>query len=170
MPCEVVVQTAGDAYVLRIEDIWEDGRRGGDLPPLLCRYGHVLLLQATHTSACNKLHTITQRAARWILTMHDRVGRDDFRLTQESLAVALGTRRQSINAVARALQRAGGITYRHGIMRIRNRAKVESASCECYRLVRRQFATLHGAHELDPPAVGRRKRKAVCPCCGVHPP
>lgn len=165
MPCEVVVQSAAEARVIQVRDLWANSRRGGSLAPMLCRYAHALLTQTMQTAACNKLHSIRQRAARWILTMHDRVGADSFQLTQELLGVMLGARRQSVNAVARALQRARAIDYRHGKMLIRNRAKLEQVACDCYAIVRDQFAAA-----ATPFA--RQDSKGLtslsCPCCGSH--
>jgi len=73
---------------------------------------------------------------------HDRVDSDEFRLSQEFLAVMLGVRRQSVTVVASTLQAAGLITYRHGRIRILNRKGLESASCECYAVFRARFAAI----------------------------
>ena len=165
MPCEVVAQSSAEARVIHVKDLWADSRVGGSLPPMLCRYAHALLLQTMQTAACNKLHSIRQRAARWILTMHDRVGADSFPLTQELLGVMLGARRQSVSGVAKSLQRARVIDYRHGTMVIRDRAKLEHAACDCYRIVRDQFVQTvarDGSRRTSPAA------PPVCPCCGAH--
>jgi len=165
MPCEVVAQSSVDARVIDVDDLWADSRMGGALPPMLCRYSHALLIQTMQTAGCNKLHSIRQRAARWILTMHDRVGTNSFPLTQELLGVMLGARRQSVNAVARSLQRARAIDYRHGAMVVRNRAKLEHVACECYRIVSDQFARiLTRSGEREP----GRATPPLCPCCGAH--
>lgn len=164
MPCEVVAQSSVEARVIHVEDLWADSRLGGSLPSMLCRYSHTLLLQAMQTAACNKLHSIRQRAARWILTMHDRVGADSFPLTQELLGVMLGARRQSVNGVAKSLQRARAIDYRHGTMVIRNRAKLEQAACDCYRIVRDQFEKT----VARPGSSGGTVELPSCPCCGAH--
>lgn len=165
MPCEVVVQSTAEARVIHVDNLWADSRQGGRLPPMLCRYAHALLIQTMQTAACNKLHSIRQRAARWILTMHDRVGTDSFPLTQELLGVMLGARRQSVNAVARSLQRARAIDYRHGKMLIRNRAKLEQAACDCYGIVRDQFSK---AVAQSGSRDSRQAAPAACPCCGAH--
>ena len=164
MPCEVVAQSAAEARVIHVDDLWAGSRMGGTLPPMLCRYAHTLLMQTMQTAACNKLHSIRQRAARWILTMHDRVGVDSFPLTQELLGVMLGARRQSVNAVARSLQHARAIDYRHGTMVVRNRKKLEDVACDCYRIVRDQFAKMLRAGDRE---LGRAAPPS-CPCCGAH--
>jgi len=165
MPCEVVAQSSVDARVMDVDDLWAASRMGGALPPMLCRYAHALLIQTMQTAACNKLHSIRQRAARWILTMHDRVGADSFPLTQELLGVMLGARRQSVNAVARSLQRARAIEYRHGAMLVRNRAKLEHVACDCYRIVRDQYTkALTSSGESEPGG----PTPPLCPCCGAH--
>ena len=164
MPCDAIVQVAGSARVLRLDDIWADSRAGGALSWLLCQYGHALLLQTMQTAACNTVHPIRERAARWILTMHDAAGCDAFPLTQELLGLMLGARRQSVNAVARSLQRANAIDYRHGKMVVRDRLKLEAAACDCYAIIRDHFASL-----LGKAGAGRRQSELVrCPCCGFH--
>jgi CRP-like cAMP-binding protein len=91
---------------------------------------HGLVAQST---ACNALHSVEQRLARWLLMAHDRVGKDDFPLTQEFVAMMLGATRPTVTVVAGTLQRAGLITYHRGHVTIVDREKLESASCECYR-------------------------------------
>lgn len=86
------------------------------------------------STACNAKHSVEQRLARWLLLAHDRVGVDEFPLTQEFLAMMLGASRPTVTVVAGSLQKAGLIAYRRGVVRIANRAKLEKASCECYRV------------------------------------
>jgi CRP-like cAMP-binding protein len=92
--------------------------------------------------ACNALHDVQQRCARWLLMTHDRVRRDDFQLSHEFLATMLGTRRPTVTVVAGALQNAGLITYRYGRVTIRNRKGLEAAACPCYPVIRTQFDRL----------------------------
>ncbi|HZT80515.1 MAG TPA: Crp/Fnr family transcriptional regulator [Gemmataceae bacterium] len=102
----------------------------------LRRYVAVFLRNANQIVACNAVHSVEERACRWLLMAHDRVGSDEFSLTQEFLAEMLGVRRQSVTVVAGALQQAGLIAYRRGVVRILNRTGLEGASCECYRVMR----------------------------------
>jgi CRP-like cAMP-binding protein len=92
--------------------------------------------------ACNRLHPVEQRCARWLLTTHDRVGTDEIRLTQEFLAQMLGVRRATVTETVRILQRAGLISSRRGALLIEDRPGLEAASCECYRVVRDEYDRL----------------------------
>ena len=106
------------------------------------RYSQGLVTLMMHSTACMALHDVQERCCRWLLMTHDRVGRDDFQLSQEFLAVMLGSTRPTVNVVAGTLQKAGLITYRHGHMNIVNRKGLEDASCECYGTVRAHFDRL----------------------------
>ena len=110
---------------------------------LLHRYTQAYLTQVAQGAACNRLHGIEARCARWLLMTHDRVGgADTFPLKQEFLAVMLGVRRTGVSIAAGALQDAGLIRYRRGGIRVLDRAGLELAACECYGVVRRQFDRL----------------------------
>jgi CRP-like cAMP-binding protein len=89
--------------------------------------------------ACNRLHALDSRCARWLLMTHDRVGRDTFPLTQEFLAMMLGVRRSGVTLAASAFSDAGFIKYARGSMTILDRAGLEKETCECYAVERRQF-------------------------------
>lgn len=114
MPCEASVQVAGTARVMKAADLRREMREGGELAELLGRYSQARLMPAMQTGACSRSHSITQRAARWILAIHERTGQARFRLTQERLALTLGVRWPTVSVVARDFQRAGLIDYRHG--------------------------------------------------------
>jgi len=92
--------------------------------------------------ACNGLHPIEERCARWMLLTHDRVGSDEFPLTQEFLAQMLGVRRPSVTVVAGTLQQAGFIRFHRGRIAVTDRRGLESASCECYGVPREVFDRL----------------------------
>jgi CRP-like cAMP-binding protein len=100
-------------------------------------------------AACNRLHSVYARCARWLLMTRDRVDVDEFPLTQEFLAMMLGTDRSGVAIAAGTLQRAGFIQYTHGTIRILNRAGLEEAACECYAVARKQFDGLLRATLLD---------------------
>jgi CRP-like cAMP-binding protein len=93
-------------------------------------------------TACNRLHSVYQRCARWLLLTHDRVDRDDISLTHEYLAIMLGSRRSGVSLALAALRREGYIRYRHGTITILNRRGLESTTCECYAIAREQFMAL----------------------------
>ncbi len=109
------------------------------LSRLLGQYTMVFMDQLGQTIACNSLHSVEQRCTRWILTAHDLVGRDEFHLTHETLAMLLGVRRAGVTVSALVLQRAGLIAYSRGRLTIRDRAGLENAACECHS-VSRAFA------------------------------
>jgi CRP-like cAMP-binding protein len=104
---------------------------------LLSRYSQALTDSIMQSTACNAVHSIEQRLARWLLMAQDRMGGSEFPLTQEFLAMMLGATRPTVTVVAGSLQRAGLISYRRGQVKVRNRAKLEAASCECYKTTTR---------------------------------
>lgn len=108
------------------------------LQRLLNRFAQLMAVQVTQVAACNRLHEVNERLARWLLMTHDRVKTEHLPLTQEFLGQMLGTRRSSITVSAGALQRAGLISYTRGNVSILDRHKLEEAACECYVLLVRQ--------------------------------
>jgi CRP-like cAMP-binding protein len=114
----------------------------GALFPLLLRYAQALQEQISQSVACNRRHAIEERCARWLLMTHDRVGTDQFPLTQEFLAFMLGVRRATVTVAAGMLQQAGFIRYQRGKITVLNRAELEAASCECYQVVRQKYRQL----------------------------
>ncbi len=106
---------------------------------LVNRYLQAYLNMIGQFTACNRLHSVYERAARWILMTQDRVGVDMFPLTHEFLATMLGSRRSGVTIAAAILQRAGYIHYHRGRITVLDRAGLEKAACECYDLTRRQF-------------------------------
>lgn len=144
MPMEVFIQIDGDAVSLPATLLKEATSNGGAFRPLLDRYTQALLSQIAQSGACNRLHPIDQRCARWLLMSHDRVPGDDFSLTQEFLSQMLGVRRATVTTAASILQRAGYIRYRRGRIQITDREGLEAASCECYRVIRSEYERLIG--------------------------
>jgi CRP-like cAMP-binding protein len=115
---------------------------GDRLHDLLQRFTEATLVFAGQSSACNRLHSIEQRCGRWMLHTHDRVGRDEFHLTQEFLSQMLGVRRASVSEVAGAFQREGLISYSRGRLRICDRTGLEAVTCECYGVITEEFDRL----------------------------
>ena len=107
--------------------------RRGAFYELLTRYSHAFVGVIMQSTACNAVHSIEQRLARWLLLAQDRMAADQFTLTQEFVAMMLGANRSTVTVVAGTLQKAGLIPYRRGRVSILQREKLESASCECYR-------------------------------------
>jgi CRP-like cAMP-binding protein len=100
---------------------------------VLLRYTATLLDIANQTAACNRLHSLKERCARWILMMHDRLQAEAMPLTQEFFAMMLGTRRTRITEAAVELQRSGLIRYHRGKITVLNPAALAMVACECYR-------------------------------------
>jgi hypothetical protein len=94
------------------------------------------------SAACNAVHHLNERCARWLLMTHDRVEEDTFDLKQEFLAVMLGVQRPSVSIAAGTLQEAGLISYRRGGITIRDREGLEEATCPCYELIRAEYSRL----------------------------
>lgn len=134
VPSITMVQAAADiCYRLSVEDFRRELNRRGPFHALLARYAVAHLGFVMQSTACNAKHSVEQRLARWLLLAHDRVGRDEFPLTQEFAAMMLGASRPTVTVVAGSLQSAGLISYHRGILRIVDRAQLEKTSCECYR-------------------------------------
>lgn len=137
-----VTHIPGEALMMKAPIFREEAARNPPLNALVFRYSNALLGQIFQAAGCNGLHSTEQRCARWLLATQDRSGSDEFPLTQELLAEMLGVRRQSISAIASSLQRMGIVRYSRGQMTIKNRAALESLSCECYRRVKDEIEAL----------------------------
>jgi CRP-like cAMP-binding protein len=105
-------------------------------------YAHAFLGATMQSTACMALHQVQERCCKWLLMVHDRLGRDEFELTQEFLAMMLATARPTVSLVARTLQEAGLIEYRYGHITIRDREGLEGSACECYAFTRELYAKL----------------------------
>ena len=139
-----VVQLPGSALRTTVDLLRRETQANAALLGLLLRYGQVILTTAAQTAACNRLHLLEQRFARWLLAAHDRAEADTFPMTQEFLAMMLGVRRPGVTIAAQAFQADGLITYNHGTMTIVDRAGLEAASCDCYAFIQLEFKRLLG--------------------------
>jgi CRP-like cAMP-binding protein len=104
----------------------------------LQQYSEITSMQISQIAACNRLHEVHERLARWLLMCSDRVRSNDLPLTQEFLGQMLGTRRSSVTVAAGILQEAGIISTARGDVKIINRKKLEDAACECYGMMQQQ--------------------------------
>lgn len=104
----------------------------------LQQFSQFMTMQVTQIAACNRLHEVDERLARWLLMSADRIASNSVPLTQELLAQMLGTRRSSVTVAAGILQKAGLIAYTRGDVRIVDRRRLEEASCACYGIMRQQ--------------------------------
>jgi CRP-like cAMP-binding protein len=138
----VQCQVPGDALVMDAQTFANKASEGGELTWLVHRYTQAFVTQISQQVACNGLHSIEERCARWMLLTHDRVGSDEFPLTQEFLAQMLGVRRPSVTLVAGILQQAGFIRFRRGRITVTDRRGLEGAACDCYQVLREVFDRL----------------------------
>jgi CRP-like cAMP-binding protein len=143
-PTRAEVQIDGSAFRIRAADLELALQQCPVLERRLQRFVQAMAMQGTQVAACNRLHEVNERLARWLLMSQDRVGSDNVHLTQEFLAHMLGTRRSSVTVAAGILQRAGLITYTRGSVHIENRAGLESAACECYGVMLQQTKNWQG--------------------------
>jgi CRP-like cAMP-binding protein len=142
MPTRAFVQVEGDALRLSAQELRDAMDESPTLRRLLSRYALALFDQAAQSVACNRLHSLEERCARWLLMTHDRVRSDVMPLKQTFLAEMLGVHRPAVTVAAGTLQRAGMITYARGKMRILDREALEGASCACYRIIKRSMEQL----------------------------
>lgn len=139
-----VCQVEGDNLRMSVGDFKEAVVGDTPLRRIAQRYLMAYLSLVSQSVACNRLHTIEERFARWVLMTHDRVKGGQFDLTQEFLADMLGVHRPSVSLVASTFQQAGLIKYSRGHMSILNRRGLEDTACECYEIVSKQFDRLLG--------------------------
>jgi CRP-like cAMP-binding protein len=143
-------QIPGDGLRMAAGDFRKHVMKGGGaLHDLLHRYTHAFLAQISQTAACNRLHPLDERLCRWILMTHNRVGRDEFPITQEFMGQMLGVRRPTVSTTAAILQKAGLVSYSRGRMRVLDREGLEEGACECYRAILKHFDRIYG--ETWPP-------------------
>ncbi len=136
---QAVVQGAGIALRMKTGDLRRHAIENNRLKSLLQLYTHALLTQVSQSAACNRFHLVEARLARWLLAMRDRIGLNEFQLTQEFLSNMLGVRREMVNKAAGTLQKQGLITYTRGVLTILNNAGLEAASCDCYRSIKKEY-------------------------------
>jgi CRP-like cAMP-binding protein len=139
-----VVQVAGTAQRMGADDFRAGVRRDGPLHGLLLRYTHAFLTQVSQSVACNALHPVGQRLARWILSVHGRLEADHFPLTHAFLAAMLGVRRASVSQAVRALQQDGLIRHVRGQVTVLDRDRLDRAACGCQRIVQAEMDRLSG--------------------------
>jgi CRP-like cAMP-binding protein len=131
-----------NAEFLSVKAVRAELERRGPLYDSVQRYSQALMKLMMHSTACIAVHPVQERCCRWLLMTHDRVDGDHFQLSQEFLAIMLGSTRPTVNLVASTLQKAGLITYTHGHITVLDRKGLEAASCECYAAVKIHFDRL----------------------------
>ena len=141
-PSSAVVQTAGHAYRLERRLLKQEFDRDGPIRDLLLRYTMALIAQMSQTVACNRYHSVEQQLCRWLLVTLDRIPSGQFVMTQELVGRILGVRREGITQAAAKLQQAGFIQYRRGHIAVLERTGLESRTCECYAVVKKELNRL----------------------------
>jgi CRP-like cAMP-binding protein len=142
MPGETFIQIAGSGHRISAEHLKDAFDKGGQLRSHLQKYLLANLVQSAQNAACNRLHTISERLSKWILTCHDRVQTDHMPLTHEFLGQMLGAPRTTVTLAAGMLHEAGLIDYTRGNVTIKDRKGMEDITCECYATVRNEFQRL----------------------------
>ena len=142
-PDRVVVHIGGNALRLTASVLKAEltGERTALLKKLT-RYTRMLLAMTGRTGACNKLHSLEQQLARWLLTMNDYVG-DELRLTHDLMALTLGVRRAGVSVAASSFRDIGAIAYRRGNIQVVDRKGLEAIACECYPVIKREYDDLY---------------------------
>lgn len=133
---QAVVQITGDGFRVEIGALQNTLESAPHLRLMLNQYAVVLGMQVAQTAACNRLHNVEQRLARWLLMTQDRVDSESLPITHDFLATMLGTDRPTVSSAAGVLQRKEIIEYTRGAVKIVNRKKLEDSACECYEVIR----------------------------------
>jgi CRP-like cAMP-binding protein len=139
---EARVRVPNNAQAMSVPAFWNEMERGGPFYDVMTRYAHAFVASLMQSVACNALHPIEKRCARWLLDIQDRTGRAEFPLTQELLATMLGVRRASVTVCAGDLHHEGLIDYGRRRLVIRDRGGLQAVSCECYATVKGNFSRL----------------------------
>lgn len=140
----VMCQIPGTCYSVEAAAFLEMMRERPEISEAVSKYAYCLLAMTGRSGACNLLHTVVERCARWLLLSHDRVGRLTMDLTHDVLSSMLGVQRPSVTIAAGTLQKAGLISYSRGRITIVDRARLEEASCECYRIMADELCRVLG--------------------------
>jgi CRP-like cAMP-binding protein len=131
-----LVQGGGSAMRMKSAALRKESNHESSLHHLLQRYTHSLLTQISQSSACNRFHNVNERLARWLLMTSDRMGSEEFRLTQDFMSHMLGVRREGVNKAAGALQLDKLISYSRGMIKILDHTGLEASSCKCYGMIK----------------------------------
>jgi CRP-like cAMP-binding protein len=141
-PFEVLIQVEGDAWRMSADAFRALLRDGASLTQACLRYAQFFTIQSAQSVACNRLHTVEERCARWLLMTLDRLHGNTFALTHEFLAVMLGVRRAGVTVAMSALQNLGMVVYARGLVTVLDRRRLEGAACECHRITRNSWDQL----------------------------
>ena len=139
MPCETIAVVEGTALKLAIGDLDRELKENGHFRDVLTEYSHALLIASMRTSACNGLHGLQERCARWILMTLDRTDTDKFHVTKEFLAQLLGTNRPTVSLLVSVFEKAGILKVEGRRVTLKDRRRLTEAACECYEIIRENY-------------------------------
>ncbi|HEX6280319.1 MAG TPA: Crp/Fnr family transcriptional regulator [Pyrinomonadaceae bacterium] len=139
-----VVQSAGRCLQIGSEELKREFKQGGKFQDIFLLYTQALMTQIAQTAVCNRLHPIEQQLCRWLLLSHDRLSSDKLVMTHDLISNMLGVRREGITLAAQKLAARKLITNRRGTITVVDRTGLEHAACECYEVVRNEYARLVG--------------------------
>ncbi len=141
-PSRAVVQSAGNGYRIKASVLKREFALGGNLQHLALRYTQALITQMAQTAVCNRHHALDKQLCRWLLLSLDRLETNELVMTQELIANMLGVRREGVTEAAAKLQKDGLIQYSRGHIKVLDRARLEKRVCECYAVVKNEYARL----------------------------
>jgi len=139
-----VIQSAGDAFRMRAADMKAEFTLGGTFQKLLLRYTQALIAQISQTAVCNRLHSVEQQLCRWLLLSHDRLDSDKLVMTHDLISNMLGVRREGVTLAAQKLAAQKLIKNVRGSITVLDRQGLETAVCECYKVVNAEYNRLLG--------------------------
>jgi CRP-like cAMP-binding protein len=146
-PHLAIVQIADGGMRMKTAAFLKELKQNTELRNLVMRYSQVLFAEVAQTAACNTLHPIVERLARWLLMSQDRIKSDTVKLTHDFIAGMLGVQRAGVTIAAGTLQKAGIIEYHRGKVTILKRQELEEAACECYASLKEEAARLLGKYK-----------------------
>src|SRR6202051_746534 len=152
-PFRAVVQGGGTAMRLNTRDFRSNFSKSAALKREVFLFTHLLMIQIAQTAACNRYHMVTQRMARWMLMTRDRVNSNEFRITQEFLALMLGVRRVGVSAAMSGLRELRLVGYRRGTIRILDHEGLVAVACGCYKTVKDAYADAQAQNGNARPAL-----------------
>jgi CRP-like cAMP-binding protein len=168
-PLQEIVQISGNGFRIPVQVFCKLVPRLPELRKYITRYLMSLGLQVAQTAACNRLHGLEQRLARWLLMAQDRVKTDSLAITQDFLATMLGTDRPSVTLAEGLLTRAGAIEHARGVVKIIDRGRLESNTCECYGVIA-QYAAAVASGRIPPRVARVGARSAAAGAVGALEP
>lgn len=143
-PNRAIIQSAGEALKMKAADLKAEFTKGAKFHNLLLRYTQALITQISQTAVCNRLHTVEQQLCRWLLLSHDRLESDKLVMTHDLISNMLGVRREGVTLAAQKLAALSLITNVRGTITVMDRQGLETAVCECYKVVNEEYNRLLG--------------------------